>query len=390
MSEKRVDKSKEEEKRHPIRGFLSFLLMLAAVLLVVMFAAYRDGTGFDILRRYLHYGSQERVGGETVYHYDASSKNRFAALGEYLVVLSDASLAVLDSEGKDVWSTPVTMTSPALVSGGGRAVAYDVGGTSLYVVDQTGLLLELTASEEEPYISATLNKNGELAVTAQKRGYKGSVKVYDRSLEPEPAFEFHSSQRFVLDGYILGDKLAAVTLGQENGVFVSNIVLYDTGVTVEEPAADYSISGGLAAAIGEQEGRLVTVSDTSLTFASAAGEITGRYSYSGSYLREYDLGGTGFAALLLNRYRSGSVGRLVTVDKDGEELGSLDVREEVLSISACGRYLAVLYADHLSVYNQDLQTYATLQGTGDTRGALMRSDGTVLLLSAGSASLFLP
>lgn len=94
--------------------------------------------------------------------------------------------------------------------------------------------------------------------------------------------------------------------------------------------------------------------------------------------------------MLLNRYRSGSVGRLVTVDRDGEELASLDVREEVLSVSASGRYLAVLYADRLAVYNQDLQLYATLRGTGNVREALMRPDGTVLLVSAGSASLFLP
>ena len=386
MSEKRVDKSKEG--KHPIRSFLSFLLMLAAVLLVVLLAAYRDGTGFDILRRYLHYGRAEQAGGETVYHYGAASKNRFVLLGENLVVLSDASLSVYNSAGEEVWSTPVTMTAPALVSGGGRAAAYDVGGTALYVVDQTGLLLELTADEEEPYISATLNKNGTLAVTAQKKGYKGSVKVYDQALGPDPVFEFKSSQRFVLDGYILGDCLAAVTLGQENGVFVSNIVLYKMPET--EPAADYSISGGLVAAIGEQEGRLVTVSDAALTFANAGGEITGSYSYGGSYLREYDLGGTGFAALLLNRYRSGSVGRLVTVDKDGEELGSLDVREEVQGISASGRYLAVLYTDRLAVYNPDLQPYATLQGTGDAREVRMRPDGSALLLSAGSASLFLP
>lgn len=389
MSEKRVDNSVDnsKEERHPVRSFLSFALMLAAVLLVVLFAAYRDGTGFDVLRRYLHYGRVEQVGGEVVYHYDAASKNRFALLGESLVVLSDAALSLFNSAGEEVWSTSVTMTAPALSAGGGRAVAYDVGGTALYVLDQTGLLLELTAQEEEPYIAAALNKNGVLTVTAQKRGFKGSVTVYDRELLA-PAFEFQSSQRFVLDGYTLGNRLAAVTLGQENGVFVSNIVLYE--MPEEEPKANYSISGGLVAAVGEQEGRLVTVSDTALTFASPGGEISGSYSYGGAYLREYDLGGTGFAALLLNRYRSGSVGRLVTVDKDGEELGTIDVREEVLSISASGRYLAVLYADHLTVYNQDLQTYATLRGTGDAREALMRSDGSVLLLSSGSASLFLP
>ena len=380
MSEKRVDNSKEG--RHPVRSFLSFALMLAAVLLVVLFAAYRDGTGFDILRRYLHYGRSEQAGGEVVYHYDAASKNRFALLGESL------SLRLFNAAGEEVWSAAVTMASPALVTGGGRAAAYDVGGTALYVLDQTGLLLELTADEEEPYIAASLNKDGRLAVTAQKRGYKGSVRVYGQDLDEIPDFEFQSSQRFVLDGYVLGDCLAAVTLGQENGVFVSNIVLYE--MPGEEPEANYSISGGLVAAIGEQEGRFVTVSDTALTYADTKGVISGTYAYSGSYLREYDLGGTGFAALLLNRYRSGSVGRLVTVDKDGEVLGSLDVREEVLSISASGRYLAVLYAGRLAVYNQDLQPYATLQGTGDAKEALMRPDGSVLLLSSGSASLFFP
>lgn len=387
MSEKRVDNSKEG--RRPIRSFLSFLLLLLAVLLVVLLAAYRDGTGFDILRRYLHYGRAEQAGGETVYHFDASSKNRFALLGESLVVLSDASLSLYNGAGEEVWSSPVTMTSPALVSGGGRAAAYDVGGTALYVLDQTGLLLELTADEEEPYLSATLNKSGELAVTAEKKGYKGSVKVYDQALGADPVFEFRSSRRFVLDGYVAGDAVAAVTLGQEDGVFVTSVGLYDLSKNAEEPQASYDISNGLAVAVGELEGRTAVVTDASLTFASG-GEITGTYSYDGAYLRDFDLGGTGFAALLLNRYRSGSVGQLVTVDSRGEVLGSLDVREEVLSVSASGRYLAVLYADRLEIYNQDLQPYAALRGIGDAREALMRPDGSALLLSAGSASLFLP
>ena len=94
--------------------------------------------------------------------------------------------------------------------------------------------------------------------------------------------------------------------------------------------------------------------------------------------------------MLLNRYRSGSVGRLVTVNEKGEELASLDVSEEVLDLSAAGRYLAVLYADSLVVYNQDLEVYATYEGTDYASGVLMRSDGSALLTSGESASLFLP
>lgn len=384
------DKDGEEEKkpRRKLRGFLLFLLTLVAVLGVVMFAAYRDGTGFDVLRRYLNYGGAEKAGSEAVYNFDASSSNRFAVLGDRLVVLSDTRLRVLNASGGEVWSTAVSMTAPALESGGGKAVAYDVGGTALYVVDQNGEVFSLTATEEEPLISASLNEEGWLAVTAKMKGYKGCVRVYDSDMEE--VFRFRSSRRFLTDAWVAGkgEALAAVTLGQENGTFVSNVVLYR--LTEEEPYGNYDITDGLVADIGWVDGKFAAVSDTSLTFADIKGELEGSFGYKGAHLREYDLHGDGFAAVLLNRYQSGSVGRLVTVGADGTELGSLEVSEEVQDISAAGRYLAVLYLDRLVIYNQALETYASLKGTESARGVLMRTDGSALLLSSESAKLFLP
>ena len=384
------DNDGEEEKkpRLKLRGFLLFLLTLVAVLGVVMFAAYRDGTGFDVLRRYLNYGGAEKAGSEAVYNFDASSSNRFAVLGDRLVVLSDTRLRVLNASGGEVWSTAVSMTAPALESGGGKAVAYDVGGTALYVVDQNGEVFSLTATEEEPLISASLNEEGWLAVTAKMKGYKGCVRVYDSDMEE--VFRFRSSRRFLTDAWVAGkgEALAAVTLGQENGTFVSNVVLYR--LTEEEPYGNYDITDGLVADIGWVDGKFAAVSDTSLTFADIKGELEGSFGYKGAHLREYDLHGDGFAAVLLNRYQSGSVGRLVTVGADGTELGSLEVSEEVQDISAAGRYLAVLYLDRLVIYNQALETYASLKGTESARGVLMRTDGSALLLSSESAKLFLP
>ena len=385
------DNDGEEEEKKPrrkLRGFLIFFLTLVAVLGVVVFAAYRDGTGFDALRRYLNYGSVEKAGGESVYNYDASASNRFAALGDRLVVLSDTRLRVLNASGGEVWSTAVNMSAPALHSGGGKAVAYDVGGTVLYVVDQNGEVLTLTTSEEEPFISATLNGDGWLAVTAKLKGYKGCVRAYNSDMEE--VFLFRSSRRFVSDAWVAGkgSALAAVTLGQESGTFVSNVVLYH--LTEEEPYGNYDVTDGLAAATGWVDGKLAVVSDTSLTFADTKGTVEATCSYSGAHLREYDLNGDGFAAVLLNRYQTGSVGRLVTVAADGTELGSLDVSEEIQDISACGKYLAVLYLDRLVIYNPMLEAYASLKGTEAVRGVLMRSDGSALLLFSESAKLFLP
>ena len=385
------DNDGEEEEKKPrrkLRGCLIFFLTLVAVLGVVVFAAYRDGTGFDALRRYLNYGSVEKAGGESVYDYDASASNRFAALGDRLVMLSDTRLCVLNDSGGEVWSTAVNMSAPALHSGGGKAVAYDVGGTVLYVVDQNGEVLTLTTSEEEPFISATLNGDGWLAVTAKLKGYKGCVRVYNSDMEE--VFLFRSSRRFVSDAWVAGkgSALAAVTLGQESGTFVSNVVLYH--LTEEEPYGNYDVTDGLAAATGWVDGKLAVVSDTSLTFADTKGTVEATCSYSGAHLREYDLNGDGFAAVLLNRYQTGSVGRLVTVAADGTELGSLDVSEEIQDISACGKYLAVLYLDRLVIYNPMLEAYASLKGTEAVRGVLMRSDGSALLLFSESAKLFLP
>ena len=138
------------KKRHMLRKFLIFLLVLIAVLGLVLVAAWRDGTGFDALRRYFAYGT-EAVGGEkTVYRYDTDNTNRFARVGTgSLVILSDTSLRLLGPDGSEVWSANVKMNAPALGQGGGLAVAYDIGGTALYVLDETGPRLELTSDGAE-------------------------------------------------------------------------------------------------------------------------------------------------------------------------------------------------------------------------------------------------
>ena len=84
------------------------------------------------------------------------------------------------------------------------------------------------------------------------------------------------------------------------------------------------------------------------------------------------------------------MGRLVTVDNAGQEIASLGVSEQVLGVSAAGRYAAVLYSDKLVIYNRELQEYASLTGTDYARGVLMRADGSALLLASDSAKIFLP
>ena len=381
------DEEDRPKKRSRLRSVLLFFLLLAAVLLVVLAAAWRDGTGLDALRRYFAYGRNE--GGNTAdYTYDASTSNRFAKLGDTLVILSDTMLTLRDG-GNTVWSAPVSMSAPALSAAGDRAVAYDVGGTELYVVSAEGLVYQLTAAETEPFVSASLNGSGELAVTAQRQGYKAAAAVYDAA--GGLLYEFKSAKRFLSNAYVTDDGkyLAAVTLGQSGGAFASGVALYAL-TDEQEPAAEWS-APGMCYDIGSVDGSLALLCGDGLYFSADGREPTASYSYAGSYLREFDLrGGEGYALLLLGRYQSGSVGRLVTVGPDGQELASLNVSDEILSISAAGRYIAVLYADRLAIYTPQLEQYAALNGTDYAREALVSGDGSALLLAAERAVRFLP
>lgn len=384
------DRAESKKRRHLLRNFLIFLLVLIVVLGIVLAAAWRDGTGFDALRRYFAYGSSVVSSEKTVYQFDTDNSNRFAEMGDgCLVILSDTALRMLGADGSEIWSANVQMTAPALVQGGGKIAAYDVGGTAVYVLDENGEQMELTA--EGPIVSASLNSSGMLAVTSQVSGTKGRVDVY--TADGSALAEVNAHRRFVADACVTedGKSLAVVLMGQEDGTFVSDVSFYDLTQPGEaEVTADYVVQDGLVTAMGCHGSSILTVTDTCFASGRANGKLTGTYSYDGEYLREYDLGGDGFTALLLNRYQSGSVGRLVTVDDEGAEIASLDISEEVRSLSANGRYLSVLYEDRLVVYNSDLEIYATLHGPEHTREVLTRTDGSVLMIASDSAQLFLP
>ncbi|MBE6961978.1 MAG: hypothetical protein E7445_05925 [Ruminococcaceae bacterium] len=360
-------------------------VVLLLVLAVVILAAYQDGTGFDFLRRWFAYGTAEQADS---YAYDAAVNNRFALLGDGMAVLSGTELRILAGDGTTVLSKPLNMRSPALTAGGDMAVAYDVGGTELWLVNAAGEeLLHLQQPADLPLIAASVNQAGYLAVTAEKNGCKGCVSVYDP--HQTLVFAFNSVERFVTDARVAEDgrTLTAVTLGQEAGSFVSRMVIYD--LTKTEPQAGWSVTDGVVLALEELGGRMAAVCDTALVYGDAQGEIYGTYDYGGAYLRDWAVG-ENYTVLRLNRYYAGSIGRVVTVDMDGKERAAMDVNEEIIAVSAAGHYIAVLYAGRVVIYTPDLVEYARMEGAERAKDVLVCEDGSALVLESEHGTRFLP
>ena len=368
--------------RAVLRG-IGVLLVLAVVMSLVVVSTMSNGRYKDRFRRWLIYGSSEE---ENLYSYSADSNNLFAQLGDYLVLANQNHLQLLRSDGTAQQDISVQLSHPALSTGGGLAAAWDVGGTALTVADKDGVLFQ--RDQEEKLISVRLNQAGWLAVTEEKSGYKGTVTVYNQ--EQEKVFAFNSSSRFLLDAVVSRDgrRLLAVTMSQEGGAFVSNLVLYDLSQT--EPLTEGKVQEGLVLDLWDSDDGYRAVCDDMLAFADKNAQLTGTYSYGAFYLQDYSMSGGTFTALLLGRYRAGSVGQLITVDESGGTLGELDVTREVLDISAAGDYLAVLYSDELVIYHSDLTVYASTAETELAGQVIMAEDGSALVMAADFAWRFLP
>ena len=396
MTDRKEEENIREEIRRsqaaPRRGkrVLTVVLTLVVVLAVVVAAAWKDLSSLDSVRRLFSYNKvqQDEQGKAELYSFSNDRSNVFALLGDHLIVASTTNVSVLASDGSIVCSENVKLTTPAIAVGGQTAAVYDIGGRSLLVFSASGLVRDMSSDLSGDILSVSLNSSDYMALNAEKSGYKSAVTMYDAS--GEKVLEFNSSERYVIDATVLRDckHMAAVTLGESGGIFADTVNIYSLGS--DKPTAVNTLTGSLLLSTGSVAGTLACLTDEGLTLFTAEGSLSGSYRYEYPYLRRQSLNGENFAALLLGRYRSGSTMKLVTVAQDGSTLASLDTTGEVLSMSAAGRYIAVLYSDSLVIYTPQLEEYARLDGTEYARSVLMRADGTAVLVGSSSAWLYIP
>ena len=383
----------QEEKPRRVakrrRRPLLVLLAVAAVLAgIVTAAVLLDRSGFDGLRRSIIYAKavKDENGCAQLYRYNSDQSGHFASLDGSLVSVSMHQLTVLDEKNRTLYDESVKFQTPSLQSRGGRAVAYDVGGTEVYVLSDKGLVYKLDCAGE--VLNASLNQKGWLTVVCGESGCKAAVRVYDA--EGEAVFAFRSSDRFVMTAALSADSrtLAAVTLGQENGVFASYVVFYR--VNSDKEAGRCTLRGSVVYDLTAAGSGFCAVTEEQLCFLSGDGVMTAAYDYGGDYLRRISVSDDGYAAVLLGRYRTGTQHRIVTVNGEGKELAALEIDAEVASLSAAGRYVAVLTGEELVIYDRQLKPCAQLQEVSQAREVLMRSDGSAVLAGSMAASLYLP
>lgn len=215
------------QKKKP-RKWLWLTLIVLVVLGAVAAAVLWDANSFDGLRRSIIYARAEKdeTGCAKLYYYENDATSRFAAIDGSLVTVAANQVRLLDERSQVLYQNSVRFLHPDLVSGGGVAVAYDIGGTALYALDSKSLRWQQETEGE--LIAVTVNPHGYVTAVYNKSGAKAAVTVWDSN--GAAVFTFQSAQRFVMTAALGQDDrtLAAVTMGQEDGKFQSFLVLYHT------------------------------------------------------------------------------------------------------------------------------------------------------------------
>ena len=355
-----------------VAAVTTLILVAAAVLIFI----YRDKLTKDNLGD-LFVQTQTQEEGEP-FSYETGTDQVFAKAGKGLAIASSSGMQLLDADGRTVCHQIVSMSTPAVQASEHHAVFYDVGGTILRVAGFDGSYTDLDT--QEAIISVTMNASGWMAVVTEEAGYKGYVEVFNADLEP--VYEWYSGSGYVLSAVVSPDNrgMAVLCAGAEGGRVVQ------FSFSSEEQQSEFLAPDELLIDLAYMDAdQLCALSESRVVFFDDKGGQTGEYAFNGAYLTDYEFGGDEFVTVLLSQYRSGNAIVLVNLDLNGELLGELTLQRDLLSLSAAGKQLLVLYSDGLTLYSDQLEEQGVREDVLGVKRAVLLDRDQALLLSAYSA-----
>jgi len=374
---------KKTKEKHSVGAgvILSLLGIVLVVVVIVILATGQGGISFAGIARsftYRNLGSSQLA---EEYDFEERSSAVYAALGDGLLIASKDGYEYIDKSGETAQSAFFAMDRPAIDTEGDTAVIYDVGGTAVSVVNKTGLLY--TLENDKTVISAKVNASGWSAICTSETGTKGAATVYNS--DGTAVY-----QRRLSEGYLV------TAVVSSDGKDLSLLSLTERGSRIqcftrssEDIQAEYNEAGVVYNDIGYTSAKnIAAVSDERMVFLNQSLEELGAYDYEGATLKAYIFGED--SLLYLGPYQGAEGGTLILLNVNGGVSGQQEMAGEITSLTRAGSYTAALTSGQLTIYEGAFKSLAETVASGNVQRALVRDDGTALLISGNHVKLFVP
>ena len=325
----------------------------------------------------------ESADADAAFAFDPYGENRFTPVGQGMLVTSEAGLTLFDGAGSMLLARTTGYAEPLTSACGSTAAVWSQSGAQAMMVTEKGETVELNLSGAG--LTAKVNEAGWGVFLSRESGSKGVATVVKP--DGQAVYRVRLGSSYPVDADLSPDSgsLALLTLqgaGAHLGIYSINQETELRSWTGEEEIyfeAEY-LSGNA----------ILLLSTDRAVFLDGQCQELASFSFEEEYLVDYSLSGEGFVVLALGSRRSGSAARLVTLDREGRVLASLDVQEEVEGLSAAGHWISVLYPDRVALFDQELQEKGSLENASGVQAALMRGDGSAIIVAGGSATIYQP
>ena len=323
-----------------------------------------------------------------------------ARMGKNICFVSSGCYDLLDANGQLLVSGALALESPAISACDTLAALYDIGGSTLRLLQSDGTTTDIVPAGD--LISVQVSENAYTAVVSEASGYRALVSVYDR--DGSEIYQWYASSCWVLSAIVSPDsrQLAVLCLSDGNrdergeaipqaterseALSESEVKIFSLNAQVQNAA--FSVSNTILIDLRwMSDSSLCAWSTGQALFFSDDGTWRSTYDFAGKYLCAVAKKGNGFLCFALSPYRNGSTGTLVSLDREGNPLGTTNIDSYILALDAVDNRVLLLSSDSVRLYSSALAERAKLS-TGDRcRGAILRSDGRAILIRALFAEL---
>ena len=365
------------------------ILILCLVIVVVaslfLFGDTLRGMTIQRLAYYLTSGISGSADAANI-SFVANEHNRFHLLQKGLAILSNEKLTVYSMSGEEKHSIPLTYRTPTISGSEKHLIAYDRGGTEFVVTNATSTLFQSEA--EAKIINANMNRNGAFSMITDGPDCKTLLSVY------KPSFDvidkLHSTEQYVIDAAISNNNksMAVLALSASGDGFVGTVSFYH--LDEETPYFSHSLTDIVPLSVQyDKDGRIRVLCENCFLLFDKNGTLITEIPFEQPELLSYTFSSSRLVGLLTNNYSTGGNSMLTLLSRNDSEPLSISFREETLSVSAAGNFIAVRCPNKIVVYDRELQVDRTYTVPSGVKSCIMREDGTVLIIGADFATLLI-
>jgi len=332
-----------------VRYFVTLLFILFLLSCILIFRTDITIENIQLLSKYLSLTEYASHTYEDEFPITASDSSDITMLRNNLAIVGNNNISLYELSGQKLFSYNYSYSSPAFDRDEHNILVYDIQGSELTIFNSFSRVY----SQKFPYSvkCADINSSG-FAVVSNEKTYRSALLVYNDNYKE--VFRWLSADNYITSIALSenGRNVAACTTASLDGSYNSSVKIFSINST--DATHSVSIGDELPVSIGySSDGSTVyVITDSSIRFYSTSLDELSVYKFNQSKIDRF-FENENLLILTERNNLSGNSMSLIGLDKNGNEIFNLNVRDEICDI-AIGKNKFFALGEH-SIFEFSIQ-----------------------------------